>query len=364
MVVAWASPAANQSLQFPASGCRVQEAHTVIHCTSGPAVGASLTWRVLVEGQANAVPLSSIAPPTVHAAVFLQPQEARARTTGGTLVVVSGSNFGVSMEFVAVALSSSSGVTSVPDCNMTQVDAELVCVLPAGTGPIFWVSVTVLGQGASLLTPWLAYARPVVASVSPPSWPTDLTALSVSVAGSGFGSPALTPQVQVDVSGVVDCRDGPRVVALPVASVTVRSDKELTFEVRGPGLLHVAAGWAVSVTVSGQSVEASVSVPTLAPALAAVVFDTAPNATHFFLALTGSNFGPLVAGACPGNLRVAVNGQPCGQLTMTLVRWCMPTAWESLRSLGKLTLGSIPGTAQADPACVCGLVDPVGSIAV
>ena len=73
------------------------------------------------------------------------------------------------------------------------------------------------------------------------------------------------------------------------------------------------AQWSVVVDVSGQS--ASAAVLTLAPQAPTFTFDSMPNATHFFLALSGANFGPVVARARSPHLAVRCAGRPgavCG----------------------------------------------------
>ena len=110
--------------KYTAAGCYVLTANTEVLCTTAPGVGANLTWRVVVGGQAGsslcadpdgdgapngcAYNLStSYAPPTVKPIGALDESSSSARavtgagvsgatTTGGQQLVISGAQFGPS----------------------------------------------------------------------------------------------------------------------------------------------------------------------------------------------------------------------------------------------------------------------------
>ncbi len=62
------------------------------------------TCQVVVEGQANAVPMSSVAAPTLTSAGFGTPGVTLASTSGGTVLVVNGSNFGHIVGYTSVTI--------------------------------------------------------------------------------------------------------------------------------------------------------------------------------------------------------------------------------------------------------------------
>ena len=57
-----------------------------------------------MEGQANAVPMSSVAAPTLTSAGFGTPGVTLASTSGGTVLVVNGSNFGHIVGYTSVTI--------------------------------------------------------------------------------------------------------------------------------------------------------------------------------------------------------------------------------------------------------------------
>ena len=303
VVSAWAIPSVNSSLAFPASACRVTTAHTTITCTVGAGVGAALSWRVVVEGQSNAVPQSSYALPTLLNASWVEASVSAAATTGGTLLSIVGVDLGPAIDFVAVTITVLAGDTPVPRaaCTMPRPDVEVVCALPAGTGAITRIGVSVLEQVAWLNVTGLGYAPPVVTTAMPGTWGTDLASVPVvvTVTGSGFGSPSQSSLVVVTAMGVAAVAAGPGCGGLPInttlviPNVNVRSDRELVFEARYSGP-HMVPVWLLDVTVSGQSSVASLVVRSRPPSDPTLTFDRAPNGTHYFLLLTGTDFGPSV----------------------------------------------------------------------
>ncbi len=262
VVQAWAIPSANSSLMFPASDCRVTTAHTAITCTVGPGVGAALTWRVVVEGLSNAVPQSLYSPPTLHGARWVGPGITAAATTGGTLLSLVGEDLGPSIGFVAVTVTVPAGDVPVPraSCSMPRPDREVVCALPPGTGAISRVGISVLDQSVWLPVSGLAYAPPVVVTVSPGTWSTDLgsAAVVVTVTGTGFGTPSLSSLVSARAVGVVaqGCGQQDTVAAITAQNVNVRSDTEVVFELLVlTSVPHMVPAWRLEVTVSGQGSE-------------------------------------------------------------------------------------------------------------
>jgi hypothetical protein len=331
IVAAWAVPFLDASLSFPATACTVTTAHATITCTLGASAGAALTWRVVVEGQANAVPQSSCAPPTLLSAAWVESGVHAAATTGGTPLSIIGADLGPTINFVAVTITVPAGDVAVAKdaCSMPRPDVELVCALPAGTGPITRVGVSVLGQFTWLPVTsgtGLKYAAPVITSVSPGNWSTDLASapMTVLMTGSGFGAATLSYLVSVSATGLPTGNGCARPIAT-IQNVNVRSDNEVVFEVRYTGS-HVVPAWQLDVTVSGQrSMWGGVPVLSRSPSVPTPTFEAAPNGTHYFLVLTGTDFGPVVPSGIPAacsldDVTVTVAGQPCSAVTMLKVR--------------------------------------------
>ncbi len=326
VVNAWATPTTLDTLLLPVADCSVVEAHTTIRCLVVTSVGVTLTWRVVVEGQSNTLPLSSTAAPSI-ARVTLGAGAVVADTAGGTALLIAGDNFGAFQEHIEVSLDSSAGRASVGNCTLAAPHTLLLCVLPPGTGVINAVTVAVLGQSGSMVVSGLAYAPPVVRSVSPAVWGTDLSSLSVELVGSGFGTSSQASAVQVTATASVACVDttsssdgSPSNATLVVTGerVTVRSDTELTFVIRYP-LPHIVASWTVVVTVGGQNT--TLSIRTAAPSAPVLGFFVAPNGTHVSLALSGQGYGSAIT-TCASDVSVTLDGAPCLELTMERVRWC------------------------------------------
>ncbi len=321
-LVVWAVPAADDALAFPAKDCVVVEAHATIRCNMSAAMGASLSWRVTVEGQNNTQPASSVAAPVVTR-VALGAGATVAATTGGTLLIAEGSNFGDRTDRTTVSVTTPGGVSDATSCVLMVVDTTLQCALPAGVGAISRVTVTVLGQSGYVDTGGgLAYGRPTVTSVPPAVWPTDVTSFTVTVTGTGFGSPASSRLVSAAATALGSpCANTPVVAALNGTSIAVISDSVLSFVILAPAP-HVAPQWAVSVVVAGQGLDntsaSAAIVATQAPSVPVVGLSAPSNGTHQFLSLVGTNYGPVVS-RCGHDVTVAVNGAPCAQLAMIRV---------------------------------------------
>jgi hypothetical protein len=320
-VTAWATPVADETLVFPGRDCEVVEAHVAIRCTVTAGIGAAMSWRVVVEGQANSMPMASYAAPVLHTVEFSEADVTVADTQGGTLVFIRGRNFGNDGRYVSVSVTTPAGAVAVPGCTLVTNHTVLSCPLPAGAGVVSMVTVSVLGQATVFAPVGVAYAAPAISAVAPTDWPTDLAGVSVVATGRGFGPPALAHHVNVTVAGVA-C-GGLQSVTLAVQDVTVRSDTQVSFTFgAAPG--PVVASWAVSVSVAGQALGIGAwVVPTRAPSVAGLSLDRPFNGTHYFLLLTGSDFGPVAGpGACPGDAALTIDGSPCDALTVTRVRRC------------------------------------------
>jgi hypothetical protein len=320
-VSAWASPTAHGGLVFPGHNCTVVKDHVAIQCEVAAGAGTALSWRVVVEGLANAVPLASYAPPSLVAVNFTDVGIIHASTTGGTRLSLLGHNLWHEVAYVEVAVTTPAGTARASACAYAVNHTTLVCVLPAGVGAISLVSVTVLGQTATLAPHGLAYEPPAAVSVSPSTWPTNVASLPglVTVMGSGFGSLNSSGLVSVratplNVSGLCDSGQGSGV--LFGTAISVLDDSALTFSIPASFTHRLAAGWQVYVVVAGQPSSASaVTVNTSSPGITEINVGSL-NGTHSFLEVFGSSFG---AGSCAGDVTMTVGGAFCDELKVAEV---------------------------------------------
>jgi hypothetical protein len=316
-VSAWASPTTHGELVFSGWSCLVVEDHVAIQCEVTAGAGTALSWRVVVEGLANAVPLASYAPPTLVAVRFTDAGVTHASTTGDTRLSLVGRNLWHNVAYVKVEVSTPAGTARATGCAFAVNHTELQCVLPAGVGAISSVSVMVLGQNSTLAPVGIAYEPPTVVSVSPSTWPTNVASLAVTVEGSGFGSVNSSSQVSVtatplNVSGHCDSGQGGEV--LTVNTINVLNDTTLTFSIPASFTHRLAAGWQVHVVVAGQPSSASfVTVYTSRPGITEINVGSS-NGTHSLLVVTGSSFG-----SCAGDVNMTVGGAFCDELKVAEV---------------------------------------------
>ncbi len=315
-VAARASPAADAALVFFAENCSVVEPHVTIQCDLPAGLGTALSWDVSVEGQGNTRPLSSYAPPAVRNASFAAPGTAFADTKGGTAFVLDGANFGPFVNRTRVTASVPAGEMEALNCTLLTPHTRLQCLLPPGAGAISQFTVTVLGQSVSWPVSGLVYAPPVVSSVAPAALGTDVSSQAVRVTGTGFGplSGSAAGLVQVQLTAASPC--GGTSLRLDGRSVVAASDDTLSFELQG-GLSHVVPAWTLTVTVAGQS-SVPFTLATRPPTVPTMTFENNFNGTHYFLLLTGSDYGPLLT-ACASDVTVRIDGTLCAELSMTLV---------------------------------------------
>ncbi len=97
--------------------------HVSIVCLTEAGVGSALNWRVVVEGQSNAAPLSSYAAPRITSVAFLPMGVVHASTHGGTVLAVTGAHFGPLVSRVWVSVTTPLGDLPTSNCTMPQVSA-------------------------------------------------------------------------------------------------------------------------------------------------------------------------------------------------------------------------------------------------
>ncbi len=257
VVAAWASPTSLEAgaLEFPAVNCTVTREHVTVTCNTTSVIGAFLSWHVVVEGQSNTLPQSTVAAPVVSNVTLASASVTWLSPVGGTAVYVDGLNFGTLLSYVTVSASGSGGALALA-CTFVQFDVRLSCVFPAGVGVVSILTLAVLGQSTTFSTyarvsallqrgqQWcclcataqdhqptamctcvcvrvctcvcvrvcicvcrqgLAFELPVISGLSVVSIGTDASAVPITITGSGFGSPATSSLVRVTATAVLSC---------------------------------------------------------------------------------------------------------------------------------------------------------------
>jgi hypothetical protein len=128
--------------------------------------------------------VSSTAPPSITSVTF-GGAATSANTTGGTLLVIAGSNFGHLDNFTRVSIRVPAGDLLTSNCTLVTNGTLLQCVMPMATGALSLVSLAVLGQATTFSPAGLAYAAPVINVATPSTVPT--TGATITLSGLNFG---------------------------------------------------------------------------------------------------------------------------------------------------------------------------------
>ncbi len=253
--------------------------HTRVTCTL-PAGTGTKAVQVTTGGQTSNSSSFTYAAPAVSAVT-----PSTGPTTGGTLLTISGSNFGASGAAISVG-----GAT----CSLTQqTQTQLICASPPGAGATNAVLVTVDGQSSN--TSNFAYAAPALSSLSPAGGPTSGN-VPLTINGSNFGAAGATVTVGAQACPPTQQSHTQVICTLPPGSGT---------------------GNAVRVTVAGQ---ASGTLPFSynAPALSSLSPTTGPASGGIPLTIDGANFGAAGASVTLGGAACPVTQQSHTQLRCTL----------------------------------------------
>jgi hypothetical protein len=265
---------------YSASGCAVSVAHTQITCNTADGVGTSYVWRVTIAGQSNSVvsgdPTSSYFPPVITAVTSASPL----LTVGGTVVSLTGTNFGPLGTSASVTYTAGSLSYSMT-CSVSS-HTYVTCTTVAGVGKLFAWTLNVGSQTSVQFIGSVSYAVPTISSLST-SGGTLNTAGSevITVNGANFGPPS-TPTSNYALtygpSGIELVSTGP---------CTVSQNRVTCTSVAGVGRNFVAA-----LTVAGQSTT-SVATISYSPPTISSVTSNMPTQGGTAMTLTGTNFGPL-----------------------------------------------------------------------
>jgi hypothetical protein len=166
----------------------VQSAEWIIQCTVPPGTGSSVPVVVTAYEQPS-IPHTigfGYAAPTIEA---ITPTEIS--TSGGTLVTITGSNFGEDPSLVTVTVGSVA-------CTALQMSAtHIECVAPEGTNNPVAVIATVDGQPSGAYDGNFDYAAPSINLVTPPTI-AAAGGTAITITGADFGTNAALVTVTIE----------------------------------------------------------------------------------------------------------------------------------------------------------------------
>lgn len=208
-------------------------------------------------------------------------------TTGGTMITVTGNNFGPPGTMAVVTINGAA-------CTEVMVigHTTLTCKTPAGAGINQDIIVTISGQSSSPAPLW-NYNAPVLTNLFPAQGPTT-GGTFVQASGINFGLPGTTASVTID--------------GVSATNVMVTGHTTLTFlSPQGSGINND-----VVVTIENQP---SIPVPLWsyhAPTIASVNPQVGPTQGGTSVTMAGQNFGP------PGTpASVTIDGVPATSVAVT-----------------------------------------------
>ena len=315
---------------------------TAVSCAMGPGAGASLPVQILVSGQAYAPAGTSPQPTITFAApvvtcVFVvggnctAPGTATLATSGGTAVIIQGSNFGPG---TGEALSVSFGPITGYEYSFTSCanvlgssQTQIACATPAATGTNLGVIVSVAGQAGARTSGvgalGISFSAPAVSAIDGPGVAAGGTVGGdlFYIEGSGFGA------VTLPGTGSITVTYGPGTGATPrpyqavgcFVSLAPPASTGRISCTTAPGTGRMAS-WLVVIAGGASLPFVSATASYGRPALISASF---PNplglatAGSQVVTLTGENFGPATA------------------LTNSLLQ-----AWFGVRSFGAATAGT------------------------
>lgn len=156
---------------FTAFNCTVTVDHYEITCYAVPGVGKNHQWQVTVGKQVgySGSSLTSYEEPSIVSVTV-----GVMNTSGGDVIVVSGTNFGTDASYNTPFIDFNS---TVPyrnvACSVVENHTRLECVAPPGVGKDLEFAVTVGSQRSPNKATSLRYAGPVIMAISAPPLSTD-----------------------------------------------------------------------------------------------------------------------------------------------------------------------------------------------
>jgi len=277
--------------------------------------GNQISMSVTVGNQVTAIPMKfRYANPVITS---ITPQITS--TTGGTVITISGSNFGIA-DITASVLRGRPDITlNNRSCllvnrtfNANNIDS-IQCILPEGEGKDTPIIMSIAGQTGSFL---YTYASPVISSVSHTHAPTSGGNTVMTITGTNFGTQPIvkfTPSTINVAKGIVE-------IAVPHTSMLSYNHTILTFIIPE----GVGSGLAIQVLAGNQSSPQSSSftfsydMPTLSSRYAREGFEFVTCLSHTALVprtRDGLYVNRTTIGNCyptSGNVNIVINGTNLG----------------------------------------------------
>ena len=188
--------------EYTASLCNVTQSHSEITCLTNTGVGGGLLWVVEVGHQASETPTTSYGRPTITQISGAS----QARTEGGEVVIINGTNFGPVEESPGSIDSVIYGRAEVPtsswykaqDCAVIVPHVAIRCFTAPGVSTHLRWLVTIRGQTSELADTITEYGAPhideVVLVQASSGFPTSGD-VRVTLRGRNFGGPGDVRQI-------------------------------------------------------------------------------------------------------------------------------------------------------------------------
>lgn len=238
--------------------------HTATECVLPPGEGGAAQVRLSVGGQPSNVLPYAYAPPRIDSVAGQD-----GPTAGGSVVILTGVNFGLGGAALVARVGGQPCLTAVPGGGVTH--DEVRCILPAGQGEAVPIEVTVAGQPSNVAT--YRYAAPRIDSIVGQGGSTEGGSL-IELQGANFGLGG--PGLQITV-GTSSC-------LIPVGQAPSHTLLRCTLP---PG-----QGAAVPVQVRVDTRQSNTSLYRYgAPRIDEVRDQGGPTAGGSLVTLVGANFG-------------------------------------------------------------------------
>jgi hypothetical protein len=179
--------------------CDIVEPHTKLRCPLVEGAGYSMSWRVVVDGQASAYPTSAYGIPNIERFELHRDEIARFPGTNHTLlnshgsqkIIIHGTNFGPKTEFITEVTYGPLGrVYRATNCTIIVKSTQILCLTAPGIGLDHKWIISIRGQVNEFhptLEPTTSYMRPSIIQVNPRVGPTS-GLIEIELVGYHFGA--------------------------------------------------------------------------------------------------------------------------------------------------------------------------------
>ena len=156
----------NGDLSLVTSSCHVEIPHTLLRCISVEGSGFQNQWIVEVANQSSTIytqlhsiygnpMVTSVSPETTSPLPI----------DGGLSIVITGTNFGNTIESIQVEYINEDGVSYLPECTLSIPHTQLICISLPGYGSQIWWNIQVDNLRSDHLFE-MKYQQPILSSIS------------------------------------------------------------------------------------------------------------------------------------------------------------------------------------------------------